>query len=116
MFCSRLRPEFCLSLQSRRSYPLRPRSLDSQPLRGHSVLIVDDEESIREIVEDGLSVRGMKVASAESAEAALAYLATHSPEVVICDFNLPGMTGEQLFEQVRSRSGSCDAAVRLYYG
>ena len=78
---------------------------DSQPLRGHSVLIVDDEESIREIVEDGLSVRGMEVASAGSAEAALAYLATHSPEVVICDFNLPGMTGEQLFEQVRGRSG-----------
>jgi len=78
--------------------------VDPQSLRGHSVLIVDDEESIREIVEDGLSVRGMEVATAGSAEAALAYLASHSPEIVICDFNLPGMNGEQLFEQVRSCS------------
>jgi CheY-like chemotaxis protein len=76
-----------------------------QSLRGHSVLIVDDEESIREIVEDGLSVRGMEVATAGSAETALAYLASHSPEFVICDFNLPGMTGEQFFEQVRGRLG-----------
>jgi two-component system, NtrC family, sensor kinase len=77
----------------------------SQSLRGHSALIVDDEESIREIVEDGLAARGMEVATAGSAEAALAYLASHSPEVVICDFNLPGMTGEQLFEKVRNRAG-----------
>jgi two-component system, chemotaxis family, chemotaxis protein CheY len=48
----------------------------------------------------------MEVATAESAEAALAYLASHSPEVVICDFNLPRMTGEQLFEQVRNRPGA----------
>jgi two-component system, NtrC family, sensor kinase len=76
-----------------------------QSLRGHSVLIVDDEESIREIVEHGLAARGMEVATAGSAEAALTYLASHSPEVVICDFNLPGMTGEQLFEKLRSRVG-----------
>ena len=74
-------------------------------LKGRSALIVDDEESILEIVQDGLAARGMEVATAGSAEAALAYLASHSPDAVICDFNLPGITGEQFFDQVRGRPG-----------
>jgi CheY-like chemotaxis protein len=74
-------------------------------LGGHSVLIVDDEEGIREIVQDGLSARGMKVEAAESSEAALEYLAKNACEIVVCDFNLPGMSGEKLFDELRSRSG-----------
>jgi two-component system cell cycle sensor histidine kinase/response regulator CckA len=75
-------------------------------LRGHSVLIVDDEEAIREIVQEGLSARGMKVEAAESSEAALDYLAKNTCEIVLCDFNLPGMSGEKLFEEMRARSGN----------
>jgi CheY-like chemotaxis protein len=74
-------------------------------LGGHSVLIVDDEEGIREIVQDGLSARGMRVEAAESSEAALDYLAKNTCEIVLCDFNLPGMSGEKLFEELRTRLG-----------
>src|SRR3984885_969678 len=74
-------------------------------LGGHSVLIVDDEEGIREIVQDGLSARGMRVEAAESSEAALEYLAKNTCEIVLCDFNLPGMSGEKLFEELRTRLG-----------
>jgi two-component system C4-dicarboxylate transport response regulator DctD len=62
---------------------------------------VDDEESIREIVQKGLSVRGMKVEAFGSSETALAYLATNQCDVVVCDFNLPAINGEQLFERLR---------------
>lgn len=75
-------------------------------LRDHSVLIVDDEEGIREIVQEGLSARGMKVQAAESSEAALDYLAKNTCEIVLCDFNLPGMSGERLFDELRTRLGS----------
>jgi len=70
-------------------------------LRGHTVVLIDDEESIREIVEQGLMARGMKVEAFGSAEAALTYLATNPCDIVVCDFNLPGMNGEQLFERLR---------------
>jgi PAS domain S-box-containing protein len=80
--------------------PTGPKMLD-----GRTVLIVDDEESIREIVQDGLSARGMKVHAAGSSEEALSYLATNACEIVLCDFNLPGMNGEQLFEQVQIQRG-----------
>jgi len=73
-------------------------------LRGHSVFIVDDEESIREIVQEGLAARGMIVEGAASSEEALSHLATDHYEFVLCDFNLPGLNGEQLFERVRSQA------------
>lgn len=78
----------------------------SETLRGHSVLIVDDEESIREIIQEGLSARGMKAETFGTSEAALAYLATNSCDAILCDFNLPGMNGEQLFERLRAGQGA----------
>jgi len=81
-------------------------SVPSAVLSGHSALIVDDEDSIREIVQEGLSARGMKVEGAASAEEALSHLAAHSYDVVLCDFNLPGLNGEQLFELLHARAAS----------
>lgn len=76
----------------------------SPALQSHTVLVVDDEESIREIVQEGLTARGMKVEGVASSEEALEHLANNSYEIVICDFNLPGLNGERLFDQVRGRS------------
>ena len=83
----------------------------SSALFGRSALIVDDEESIREIVQEGLSARGMKVEGAASAEEALSHLAASTYDVVLCDFNLPGLNGEQLFDQLRSQKA---ASVPLF--
>jgi PAS domain S-box-containing protein len=76
----------------------------SSPLFGRTALIVDDEDSIREIVQEGLSARGMKVEGAASAEEALSHFAAATYDVVLCDFNLPGLNGEQLFEQLRAQA------------
>jgi PAS domain S-box-containing protein len=81
-----------------------PPPAGSAELRGHSVFIVDDEESIREIVQEGLAARGMIVEGAASSEEALSHLAANHYEFVLCDFNLPGLNGEQLFERVRSQA------------
>jgi PAS domain S-box-containing protein len=77
----------------------------SGPLRGHSVYVVDDEESIREIVQEGLAARGMTVEGASSSEEALPHLAAHSYDFVLCDFNLPGLNGEQFFERIHFPAG-----------
>ena len=78
----------------------------SGALRGHSVYVVDDEESIREIVQEGLSARGMTVEGASSSEEALPHLAAHSYDFVLCDFNLPGMNGEEFFKRIQPRAGT----------
>jgi PAS domain S-box-containing protein len=77
----------------------------SSALSDRKLLIVDDEESIREIVQDGLSARGMNVECAASSEEALALLAGNTYDMVLCDFNLPGLSGEQLFEKLRAQTG-----------
>ncbi|MGA8144053.1 MAG: PAS domain S-box protein [Candidatus Acidiferrales bacterium] len=82
-------------------------------LRGRRLLIVDDEESIREIVQEGLSARGMNVESAGSSEEALSFLAANTYEIVLCDYNLPGLNGEQLFDRLRATSG--DSTPRFVF-
>jgi PAS domain S-box-containing protein len=95
-----------------------PKVLASAPrvasvLQGRSVYVVDDEESIREIVQEGLAARGMKVEGASSSEEALPHLAAHTYDFVLCDFNLPGLNGEQFFErmQVNASGGTAPKFV-----
>ncbi len=83
--------------------PQKPLPAGSEAVQGHSVLIVDDEESIREIIQEGLAARGMKVESTANSEAALAYLARNACDVVLCDFNLPGMNGEKFFDRLQAQ-------------
>jgi PAS domain S-box-containing protein len=73
-------------------------------LQGHSVFVVDDEESIREIVQEGLSARGMIVEGASSSEEALSLLPDRIYDFVLCDYNLPGMNGEAFFDLMRARN------------
>jgi PAS domain S-box-containing protein len=101
-------PEF---IEEIRVPPLAVRPAVAAPagsgaLRGHSVYVVDDEESIREIVQEGLSARGMTVEGASSSEEALPHLAAHNYDFVLCDFNLPGMNGEEFFKRIQPRAGT----------
>jgi PAS domain S-box-containing protein len=73
----------------------------SNALGGRSVLVVDDEESVREIVQEGLVARGLKVDCAESVPAALQALTGQTYDFVLCDFHLPGQLGTELFERLR---------------
>ncbi|MFZ0519882.1 MAG: PAS domain S-box protein [Candidatus Acidiferrales bacterium] len=91
-----------------------PRVAAATVLQGRSVYVVDDEESIREIVQEGLSARGMKVEGASSSEEALPHLATHTYDFVLCDFNLPGLNGEQFFERMQA-SATGGAAPKFVF-
>lgn len=75
-------------------------------LQGHSVLVVDDEDGIRELVSDGLAARGMAVETVTTCEEALSLLAIRHFDIILCDFNLPGLSGEAFFDQLAQRSDS----------
>ncbi|MGC1187828.1 MAG: PAS domain S-box protein [Candidatus Acidiferrales bacterium] len=64
----------------------------SSPLEGRTVLVVDDEDGIRELIHDGLSARGMMVHAVSSSESALEQVRHHAYDVVLCDLHL-GDTG-----------------------
>ncbi|MGH9776579.1 MAG: hybrid sensor histidine kinase/response regulator [Candidatus Acidiferrales bacterium] len=75
-------------------------------LDGRSVLIVDDEEGIREIVGVGLSARGMRVECAATVAEARESLSSQAHDFVLCDLHLPGASGEEILSEVQSQPSS----------
>ena len=64
----------------------------SQPtpsaLKGISVLVLDDEDSIRSLLQEGLSAHGLRVACAAIAEEAAGLVAARTYDVLLCDLRL----------------------------
>jgi two-component system OmpR family response regulator len=68
---------------------------------GPHVLVVDDEENIRFIVESALDMAGFRVASAGSGAEALNLAATLNPDVIVLDVMLPDVDGFTLLRRIR---------------
>ncbi len=68
------------------------------------ILVVDDEENIRDLLEQAFSPAGYVVRLAESAEEALDILREESIMVMFLDLNLPGMNGMELCKQIRKEN------------
>jgi len=65
------------------------------------VLVVDDEPSLRKWMT--ILLKGQyDVREAEDAETALADIASHPPDVVVADVNLPGLSGPELVTRIRA--------------
>jgi|SRR5438445_9763767 len=75
---------------------------ESQPLRGLSVLLVDDDADTRDIIERVLSRRGAQVVAVPSAATALETFARQHFDVLLVDIMMPGMDGYEFMRQVRA--------------
>ena len=69
----------------------------------NSVLVVDDESAIRELLTRWLSAAGYDVRSAPDSAAALVEMARSAADVVMCDVEMPGHDGLWLADQLRER-------------
>ena len=67
----------------------------------NSVIVVDDEASIRTAVEQWLSLSGFSVQLFARGEDCLARLPRDFPGVVLSDVRMPGLSGMQLLERLR---------------
>jgi len=70
-------------------------------LQGRRVLVVDDEDSITELVAMALRYEGFAVETAQSGYQALALLDSFRPELVVLDVMLPDIDGFNVAERVR---------------
>lgn len=70
-------------------------------MRDKKILVVDDEEQIRELYEQVFTKAGYEVKTADSAEAALEILQAEPYGVMFLDLNLPGMNGIELCRRIR---------------
>lgn len=64
------------------------------------ILVVDDEEALRLLLQEALSLAGHTVDAAGDGEEALALVRDKAYDLVICDLRMPGMDGEEFFDAV----------------
>ena len=67
-----------------------------------TVWIVDDDQSVRWVLEKALKQADMETRSFERAEHLLEAIDSGSPDVLITDVRMPGMSGIVLLERLRS--------------
>ncbi|HYH00531.1 MAG TPA: sigma-54 dependent transcriptional regulator [Terriglobales bacterium] len=79
-------------------------------------LIVDDQQSIRKLCTTIGSSLGFSCAEAESAEAALAYLETESPDIILCDLKMAEMSGLEFLGEVKRLLPRTEVAMMTGYG
>src|SRR6266849_1052904 len=74
-------------------------------------LIVDDHQSIRKLCMTVGASLGFDCREAESAEAALAYLETDSPDIVLADLMMPNMSGLEFLPRLKQLLPRCEVAI-----
>ena len=77
----------------------------------NSVLVVDDEEHILNILEYNLQLDGFEVYLAEDGPTGLEIAREKKPDVIILDWMMPGMDGLQVLSELEKDEGTKDIPV-----
>lgn len=86
------------------AHPAAPSVKEPLPsLSKRQILVVDDDESVRESIAVALIDSGYDVIAAEDGFHALSQLRDTLPDLVLSDLNMPGMSGFELLSVVRRR-------------
>ena len=91
------------------------------------IWIIDDDPSIRWVLEKALSKAGLKIRSFENADSALQALSTEQPDAIITDVRMPGMDGLEFLDHlnrqypeipiiIMTAHSDLDSAVSAYQG
>ncbi len=83
---------------------------------GKRILVVDDDPSLLRLLSLRLESAGYEVETVESAEKALACLASFQPYLIITDLRMGGMDGMALFETVHSRYPALPVIILTAHG
>ncbi len=68
-----------------------------------NILVVDDEDSVRDLLSDAVRLAGYKSDVAADGSEAIRWLQKHKADLIILDINLPKMDGFEVLEKIRSQ-------------
>jgi signal transduction histidine kinase/ActR/RegA family two-component response regulator len=80
---------------------------------GKRILVVDDEDLILELVREALRNNGCQLDMVSDGQSALQRLRQQDYDLTLCDWRMPGMNGQELYQQVRSENAT--AATRFVF-
>jgi two-component system cell cycle response regulator DivK len=75
------------------------------------VLVIDDNASNVVLLEYLLTANGYEVRCATDAESALALIAQHKPRLILTDIQLPGASGLELTQRLKSNPSTADIRI-----
>lgn len=78
-----------------------------------TILVVDDDPSIRALLETRLSKIGYRILTAEDGAAALVAAADHLPDLIILDVMMPRLSGWEVARAVRNDAELADTKIVL---
>lgn len=90
--------------------------MSERPPQHPSVLIVDDEPRIRELLMDLCPDLGLVPVAARSAEEAIRLIEQSPPDILILDLNLPSMAGLDLLEHLRAEHPQMPVIILTGFG
>lgn len=83
-----------------------------RPPRGYLV-VVDDDPDLRDLIRMQLTKIGYEVATAADGPTALALISRRTPDAVVLDVSMPGMSGVEICRQLRCMDNSTLPIVML---
>jgi two-component system response regulator RegA len=83
---------------------------------GAPLLLVDDDEVLRERLARALERRGYRVSTAANADEALALARELPPKFAVIDLRMPGRSGLEVLRELRLLCANCKALVLTGYG
>jgi two-component system, cell cycle sensor histidine kinase and response regulator CckA len=94
-----------------------PTARTSEPVEGQTILLVEDESSLRQFAEHVLARAGFKVLTAKSGEHALEVFTKHTARIhlLLTDLVMPGINGHDLAELLRQRQPSLSVVYMTGY-
>jgi excisionase family DNA binding protein len=92
------------------------RSGPGKPARGPMVLVVDDDDQVREVVRINLEIEGYTVREAANAEEGLAALEEDAPDLILLDVMMPQVDGWEMLRRVQERHGIGSIPVVMFSG
>lgn len=80
------------------------------------ILVVDDDAPILLLMRNLLREFGFEPVAAGSGEQAIAEAQKRTPDLILLDRNMPGMTGDEVLRELRSRDGLSDVPILILSG
>src|ERR1700680_521990 len=102
-----MRPPPAFRARRPRTHRPRPHALHPDPAGGErrmKVLVADDDADLRELIAFTLTQSGYLVVKAGAVPSAVGRFEEESPDLVVLDINMPGLSGFQVCEAIRKRS------------
>jgi CheY-like chemotaxis protein len=81
----------------------------------HTVLVIEDEQELREMIREALELNGYRVVTADEGQAALDAISNiENLCLVLLDLLMPGMNGWDFFDKLRALPGFADVPVVVH--